>query len=503
MAKVSGPPALVASWMYISTLAPGVLGLDSAELVTGAYTLGIVHPTGYPLFLILGKLATFFPIGSIAYRVNLLSALSGILTIGVLALIIFRLTKSILASWAGGLLLAIANTYCSMATVAEVYTLHTLILALLIYLALQMNERRWSGSPYMIMFVAGLGLSNHITTVLALPFIFWIMGCRIGLKGILRTAPGASLALAIGLLPYLYLPIRFAADPPLNYVETYYGVDLSSIEGLWWMATGQAYRFFAFGYDLDGYLYQLGQALLLLLKNFGAAGMALALVGGVFSIHRDRGTALPIVGILAANLLFFSGYAVVDKETMFLPTLLILAIFAGLGASTLVQLVRAAPFLLQGERTLLQYAMVLGLFCNLGLLANARWDWMDRSESYGPKLLAERVFETVPTDSVVIAKWSTAVVLEYYQIVEGQRPDLVIFNRSRYEVATYYNHWSQGLPLPMALRLTAQAELDLLRILGRDRAIYDLVYDPELARDYEYRPLGFVFLLKPRDPSQG
>ena len=49
-------PALSALVVYILTLAPGVVGLDSAELITGAHTLGVVHPTGYPLYLLIGKL---------------------------------------------------------------------------------------------------------------------------------------------------------------------------------------------------------------------------------------------------------------------------------------------------------------------------------------------------------------------------------------------------------------------------------------------------------------
>lgn len=501
--RVSGPPLLAAAGIYISTLAPTVLGMDSAELVTGAYSLGIVHPTGYPLYLILGKLFTYIPIGSIAYRVNLLSAVMGILTIGMLAAIVYRLTYSLLASWAGALFLAVANTFWSMATVAEVYTLHTLILAVVIYVALDYKEHGGPKKPYLVAFLAGLGLTNHVTTALALPFILWIMAQRLGLRRMARYVPGCVVALSIGLLPYLYLPIRFAADPPLNYVRTYYGVDLATAGGVLWMITGQAYRFFAFGYDLHGYVQQLSRALALFYSNFGALGIVLMLLGAAVLYHRKRDIAGPLGGILLANVTFFSGYAVVDKDTMFLPALLILAIGIGIGVHFLLQLVARSSALLLGEKKLIQSAIFLGLIAGIGILASGRWTWMDRNQSYGPQLLAKRVFETVPPDSVVIGKWSTAVVLEYYQVVEGQRPDLVILNRSRYEVATYYNNWRQGLPHADAMHKTMQAESELIRILGQERDVYDLEYDPGLARDYEYRPMGFAFQLKPRVPPQG
>jgi hypothetical protein len=60
--------------VYLKTLAPGVFGFDSAELATGVFTQGIVHPPGYPLYLLIGKLFTFLPIRDVAYRLNLMSA---------------------------------------------------------------------------------------------------------------------------------------------------------------------------------------------------------------------------------------------------------------------------------------------------------------------------------------------------------------------------------------------------------------------------------------------
>jgi hypothetical protein len=63
---------------YLATLAPSITwrhdGADGGDLITAAYTLGIPHPTGYPLYVLLARLFTFLPWGGIAYRVNLMSA---------------------------------------------------------------------------------------------------------------------------------------------------------------------------------------------------------------------------------------------------------------------------------------------------------------------------------------------------------------------------------------------------------------------------------------------
>src|SRR5690242_10390736 len=67
--------------LYLLTLAPTVYNLDSAELTTAAATGGITRATGYPLYLLLGRLWSHIPIGDIGYRMNMFSAINGALTV--------------------------------------------------------------------------------------------------------------------------------------------------------------------------------------------------------------------------------------------------------------------------------------------------------------------------------------------------------------------------------------------------------------------------------------
>jgi hypothetical protein len=73
--------ALAALWVYAVTLSSTVTwrnhGEDSGDLLVASATLGIPHPTGYPLYVVLGRVASLVPIGSLAYRINLVSALAG------------------------------------------------------------------------------------------------------------------------------------------------------------------------------------------------------------------------------------------------------------------------------------------------------------------------------------------------------------------------------------------------------------------------------------------
>ncbi len=77
--------------VYLKTLCPTVYVGDSGELIAAVYTLGIAHPPGYPLYCLLGKLFTFLPFGSIAFRVNLMSAFFASLTIVLVYLVVLKI----------------------------------------------------------------------------------------------------------------------------------------------------------------------------------------------------------------------------------------------------------------------------------------------------------------------------------------------------------------------------------------------------------------------------
>lgn len=142
--------------VYIFTLCPTIYLEDSAEFITVAKTLGIAHPSGYPLYILIGKLFTFLPFGSPAFQVNLMSAFFGSLT-GAFLFLIFKkiiycfnkknLTVNnifileYLTPAVGALVFIFTATFWSQSVVAEVYTLNTFLLAVIIYLLLLWQEK--------------------------------------------------------------------------------------------------------------------------------------------------------------------------------------------------------------------------------------------------------------------------------------------------------------------------------------------------------------------------
>ena len=97
--------------LYVHTLAPSILPADSGEFQLVAQVLGIAHPPGYPLYTLLGKLATLIPLKDAAYRVNLLSAIIAGLAMALTNRLVRRMTGSMLIGFAVSLALVAAPTF--------------------------------------------------------------------------------------------------------------------------------------------------------------------------------------------------------------------------------------------------------------------------------------------------------------------------------------------------------------------------------------------------------
>ena len=209
---------LVTLGIYIRTVAPTVAGGDSGELITAGYTLGVVHPPGYPLYTLLAKIFTFIPIGTIAWRVNLLSAVCGAVAATLLFLAVARWSRSVWAGLVSASLFAFSRRVWPHAVTAEVFALNNLFIAGIVYLTVRFSGERPAEASAVrrrhmvacvLFFWIGLGLTNHHTLIFyALPAAIFVL-----LDPTLREPRRIGTYLlcgVMGLLPYLYLPFASA-----------------------------------------------------------------------------------------------------------------------------------------------------------------------------------------------------------------------------------------------------------------------------------------------------
>jgi hypothetical protein len=163
-------------FVYLLTLAPTISWGDSAEFITVAYTLGIAHPSGYPLYTMMGKLFTLLPIGSVAFRVNLMSAVIASLTVVIVFFVTNMITQSKRTGVLASLVLAFSFVFWAHAVRAEVYGLNALFLAIILLIIIKFDSSRNINLLYILAFVYGLSFTNHLMTIiLAVPIALFII----------------------------------------------------------------------------------------------------------------------------------------------------------------------------------------------------------------------------------------------------------------------------------------------------------------------------------------
>ena len=418
--------------LYVLTAAPTIFNLDSAEFTTAVASGGIVRATGYPLYLLLGKLWLWLPLaGDVGHRMNLFSAFWGAVTLFLADRILRRLD---VGPWArlGALgLLAASPYFWGLSLIAEVYTLHTGLMAGILLLLLAWAERPSPGRLAWPVLLMALSAGNHAATALLIPGAVWFVATSHP-RQLLRPRVWivGGLALLVGASIFLVLPWRYLAQPAFNYAGIYDGegvfhpVDLTTLQGIWWLISGQTFASRMFAYGLD----ELGPEILAyagqLWSTFLALGIGPGLLGGVVLARRNWRLAGFLLLLFLANAAFYIDYRVVDKETMFLPTYLIWALWLGVGYQVLLDWVRdqRGGFLRSWH---LQALMTGAVFLALIL----HWPLTDLSQDWSTREQSQAILETVEPDALVLGWWETIPALQYMQLVEGQRPDVTLLNR--------------------------------------------------------------------------
>ncbi len=423
--------------LYVATLAPTVYNLDSAEFTTAAYTGGLVRATGYPLYLLVGRAWSRLPVGDPGYRMNLLSAVCGALTLALAARLLRRLGVGGWAAFGALGLLATSRFFWGLSLIAEVYTPHTFLMAGVLLLLVQWGERPTAGRLGLATLAVGLAAAHHMATVLFAPGCLWY---------VLRTAPrqalrpaalaAAAAGLVAGLSLYLYLPWVAAGGPAFSYVGRYDATgtfrphDLTTAAGLWWLVSGRAFAAQMGAYDLPGLVRETGHFLAELWRSFVAVGLGPGVVGAAVLWRRRRVLGEALLLMFAGCAGFYVAYAVGDKDTMFLPAYLLWALWLGVGYQWLLDWVRrqpATPYL-ASERTgvwVLRSVMVGAVLFAL------TWNGplVDLSGDNSARLRGELALEVAAPGALVVGWWNTVPVIEYLQLVEGRRPDLQPLNR--------------------------------------------------------------------------
>ncbi len=437
--------------LYLKTMAPTVWYGNSAAHQYGCYILGVLYPTGYPLYTLLGKLFTFIPLGDVAYRVNLLSALATALAVPLVYLSVRQVIEPRAPAILAAFCLAVSHTFWSGAVVARVYALNIFFVALTLYLLLRWGglreEQEAERARWLTLFALayGLSLAHHRMILLLLPayVVFYFLTAGLKLKRLVVPA-------LVGLLPlllYLYIPWRggvlLAQADPANAalypslpeavlrgkVTAHYQ---HSLAGFINVVTGREYAYYLRIYSLAHFFERLGVWLDSQFAQFGPLGLLVGAIGAFRLIVIGRKTSvllwLAYLGVMAYSLPLV-GHE--EPQFYFLPAYLIFAIWMGVGLDWLWSLLAArqkAINLAKGYQLPYIFYYLLWAVVPLGLLYR-HYPELDMSGDYSAATYAQQVL-TRPLEekAVLLGPSGLTAAIRYFQYTADQRPDLLVIS---------------------------------------------------------------------------
>lgn len=471
--------------VYLQALPPGLVAWrDTGEMCTAAWTLGVAHPTSYPLYVLIGRVMRAFPLGNFAYRLNLLSAAAGALAVaGLFAW--SRRRRGLAAALAAAAWLAFDPTFWTVCQVSEMYSLWVLGAVGLLILAAEVSsdplERLWPA----LCFLSGLCLGNRLDLLLWAPGLLWlalahrpggesedglwagaaflifpalvafsgsnapmavlVVGTLLwrsrgsGMSRRVLLAAGAGLA---GLSVYLFLPVRSASGPLLDWNHP--AVLSNFLDSLLRTRYGGTL-------DLISRNYAIGELFLDNLRlwgahlwdAFGPAGLAAALLGAASGCSTDRRRWLgraacwwwsgPVFIFLANLPPNPHASAIIEPHYLLSDVVLVFWAMDGIGVLTSVP-----------SRGLASVLVVFSFVWPYWRGVPAR---MDRRHDYSLTDYSSNALRAAPLGSVVVAKKDVQLyALWYAQVVEGRRPDLKIVAQGLAGSPWYQADWRRRDP---------------------------------------------------------
>lgn len=429
---------------YMLTLAPSVTFFDSGEFLTASYSLGSAHSPGYPLFLMYAKLFTWLPLGNIAFRINMATALSSSLA----CLSVYLLTTRILkderfatgqdelarfavkgAGLAAALTFGVTPRLWLQSNHDKPYPLLAFITAVVFILLLKWRKHYQMGSErpayvYASTFLAGLSMSLHQTIVLLLPAWFllivltdWRMIQRI------RELILATAFAMVGFSVQLYLPLRATQNPLLNWGDT------KTYGQFMWHFLRKGYPPTPHPRDADLWWAQIKA--FNIAHEFTWLGAALLVFAVVRLWRSQRSFVIAYLASVVTFLLVIAGYFNSTPDTIFLteefftPLYLLTAVFIGAGLFHLLGFVLRRAQL--PERHGMQvYLLVMVMFLALpASLCAVNYYKNDQHNNYIAFDYASNSLRSLPQNAIMFT-WgdSGAFPLWYLQGVERMREDL-------------------------------------------------------------------------------
>jgi hypothetical protein len=424
---------IISGAVYFVTICPTVEMIDSGELAMAAKNLGVAHPTGYPLYTLLGRIFAMLPIGSLIFRVNLLSLLLTAFASGFLYMLISEIISERNSAFlkegisaTAALFVALSPVWWDQGTTNEVYSLNLLLISISIFGLAKFTRGgkvRWL---ILSVYLLGLSLANHLSAVYLIPgFLYLIIISLRREKANRSSIICAATGFVFPATLYAVLPIRASFKPFLNWGA------VNDPYSFYKHITGWQYRVWMFTKPweiFDKFGEKISPAWKLFIGQFGWVGLILIIAGIVISVRQYRKVLIfgALIGII--NLIYVLNYDIVDIESYYLPMFLVSGIFLAMGMIYLAELVVESTTKIKANAVIpliICVSMILPIY---HLLTN-----FHEQDKSGKTAARQGVYDyaaSMETGGLALVEnWDFYSPWLYLRFAENYHPDLVLIDK--------------------------------------------------------------------------
>lgn len=323
MASAAG----IALAVYASTMCPGLAGIgDTPKFQFVGAVLGTPHSPGYPLYTLLSWLFAQLPVGSVAFRMNLLSAVAGSLATGLMAGVLLELGCRPIVAFAGAAAIAFGRVFWSQAVLAEVYTVNAALFSAAVLFLLRWEHTK--AFKYLVWALAmfSAGLAHHLTLAMTAPamLVFALLCDRRIVTW--RSVRAAAIACAAGFASYLLLWVRTWQHAPFLEVRA------NTLSDLIGIITARQFQHALFRFSVGKILtIRLPLMVHWLAGELRWTGVALLAVGVLALAMRRRRDLWLLAGCVATVTAFAIDYDVYDIHVFLIIPMIACGLLAGAG----------------------------------------------------------------------------------------------------------------------------------------------------------------------------
>lgn len=404
---------------YWFTLPPGVTWGDSPEFANAAVSMGVSHPSGYPLFTLVCKIFSLLPFSEKAYGMNLSSALFQALAVFMVYRTTEFITKNALISFLSAMVLAFSYTWWYHGRIIEVYALQNFLVSLIIYFVvryLRDENIRWI---YFSCIAFGLAFTNHLTIVLFAPAMLFVLASK-NWRENFHYRHLVKFTLIIGVFQILYLYIYWRASVAGS--DTIIWNQPDTWSQFIYHVTGKEYSVFRKSASISS---GVTRFINVLVKQFGPIVLGFAVLGALELFARSWRTAVFIIAVFLSYLIYNSSYNVMDIESYYLIQYMLITIALGVGIDWLWK-VREVPI------PALSYAIPLLVAFTAVSQIGSNWDlkYRDSIAHY----FGHQSWKALPENSIMITDIDGPAFTMWYQAYSLHPADKsrVVITRAMY-----------------------------------------------------------------------